>query len=88
MRFGIKMEITQEMEEDVERLRKQIAPDDTYLYIAFLIQNMSQVIHAVYDMNPELYTAMCLEEPQALAFLNVLAQYENLLHAPQRPESD
>lgn len=79
--MGYRLDITvnKEIENGIDALKESIAPDDVYLYLWFMINEMSASIADIYNIDTELYTNICIEDPQRLEFFNLLAHYDNLI---------
>lgn len=74
----IELDFTPEIECIIERIRKEVPADDVYGYMIFLIEKMSDFTHQIYDMDPELYTEICLNDEDNLLFLNILSHLEKV----------
>ena len=79
MAHRIKLTVSPEMEKAVEALQEHVAPDDIYLFTLFMIEQMSDIVDTLYNIDSETYTAICMEDEKNLLFMNLLASYEKFL---------
>lgn len=65
----------------LERLREAIPPDDVYIFVLYLLDNIGRFSDGVYFRSTPTYTGVCADDPELLDFLNLVGRYEELMKA-------